>query len=237
MYIHGLQKMTLLDFPGKVACTVFLGGCDMRCPFCHNWELVDMSAQAVMDDTELISFLEGRVGLLDGVAFTGGEPLMRKDLAEVMKKIRDMGFLIKLDTNGNHPDELKKILEEGLVDYVAMDVKNSPERYGETIGLPGFDISRIRESIEYLISNGKSQDDAAGFDYEFRTTVVKQFHNEDSFKGIAQLIKGAGRYYLQEFVDRETVPYAGLEGCTKEEMNRFLDIVAPYVKNAEIRGV
>lgn len=237
MYIHGLQKMTLLDFPGKVACTVFLGGCDMRCPFCHNWELVDMSAQAVMDDTELISFLEGRVGLLDGVAFTGGEPLMRKDLAEMMKKIRDMGFLIKLDTNGNHPDELKKILEEGLVDYVAMDVKNSPERYGETIGLPGFDISRIRESIEYLISNGKSQDDAAGFDYEFRTTVVKQFHNEDSFKGIAQLIKGAGRYYLQEFVDRETVPYAGLEGCTKEEMNRFLDIVAPYVKNAEIRGV
>lgn len=236
MYIHGLQKMTLLDFPGKVACTVFLGGCDMRCPFCHNWELVDMSAQAVMDDTELISFLEGRVGLLDGVAFTGGEPLMRKDLAEMMKKIRDMGFLIKLDTNGNHPDELKKILEEGLVDYVAMDVKNSPERYGETIGLPGFDISRIRESIEYLISNGKSQDDAAGFDYEFRTTVVKQFHNEDSFKGIAQLIKGAGRYYLQEFVDRETVPYAGLEGCTKEEMNRFLDIVAPYVKNAEIRG-
>ena len=162
---------------------------------------------------------------------------MRKDLAEVMKKIRDMGFLIKLDTNGNHPDELKKILEEGLVDYVAMDVKNSPERYGETIGLAGFDISRIRESIEYLISNGKSQDDAAGFDYEFRTTVVKQFHNEDSFKGIAQLIKGAGRYYLQEFVDRETVPYAGLEGCTKEEMNRFLDIVAPYVKNAEIRGV
>lgn len=237
MYIHGLQKMTLLDFPGKVACTVFLGGCDMRCPFCHNWELVDMSAQAVMDDTELISFLEGRVGLLDGVAFTGGEPLMRKDLAEVIKKIRDMGFLIKLDTNGNHPDELKKILEEGLVDYVAMDVKNSPERYGETIGLPGFDISRIRESIEYLISNGKSQDDSAGFDYEFRTTVVKQFHNEDSFKGIAQLIKGAGRYYLQEFVDRETVPYAGLEGCTKEEMNRFLDIVAPYVKNAEIRGV
>ena len=237
MYIHGLQKMTLLDFPGKVACTVFLGGCDMRCPFCHNWELVDMSAQAVMDDTELISFLEGRVGLLDGVAFTGGEPLMRKDLAEMMKKIRDMGFLIKLDTNGNHPDELKKILEEGLVDYVAMDVKNSPERYGETIGLPGFDISRIRESIEYLISNGKSQDDAAGFDYEFRTTVVKQFHNEDSFKGIAQLIKGADRYYLQEFVDRETVPYAGLEGCTKEEMNRFLDIVAPYVKNAEIRGV
>ena len=228
MNIHGLQKMTLLDFPGKVACTVFLGGCDMRCPFCHNWELVDASAQAIMDENELFRFLGGRIGLLDGVAFTGGEPLMRNDLMDVIKRIRDMGFKIKLDTNGNHPDRLRSVVDAGLIDYVAMDVKNSPERYGETIGLPGFDISRIKESIDYLMN--------CGTDYEFRTTVVKQFHDEDSFKGIAELIKDAEKYYLQGFVDRETVPYAGLEGYTKEEMEKFLDIVSPYVKSAEIRG-
>ena len=228
MNIHGLQKMTLLDFPGKVACTVFLGGCDMRCPFCHNWELVDASAQAIMDENELFRFLGGRIGLLDGVAFTGGEPLMRNDLMDVIKRIRDMGFKIKLDTNGNHPDRLRSVVDAGLIDYVAMDVKNSPERYGETIGLPGFDISRIKESIDYLMN--------CGTDYEFRTTVVKQFHDEDSFKGIAELIKGAEKYYLQGFVDRETVPYAGLEGYTKEEMEKFLGIVSPYVKSAEIRG-
>ena len=220
--------MTLLDFPAKVACTVFLGGCDMRCPFCHNWELVDASAQAIMDENELFRFLGGRIGLLDGVAFTGGEPLMRNDLMDVIKRIRDMGFKIKLDTNGNHPDRLRSVVDAGLIDYVAMDVKNSPERYGETIGLPGFDISRIKESIDYLMN--------CGTDYEFRTTVVKQFHDEDSFKGIAELIKGAEKYYLQGFVDRETVPYAGLEGYTKEEMEKFLDIVSPYVKSAEIRG-
>ncbi len=228
MNIHGLQKMTLLDFPGKVACTVFLGGCDMRCPFCHNWELVDASAQAIMDENELFRFLGGRIGLLDGVAFTGGEPLMRNDLMDVIKRIRDMGFKIKLDTNGNHPDRLRSVVDAGLIDYVAMDVKNSPERYGETIGLPGFDISRIKESIDYLMN--------CGTDYEFRTTVVKQFHDEDSFKGIAELIKDAEKYYLQGFVYRETVPYAGLEGYTKEEMEKFLDIVSPYVKSAEIRG-
>lgn len=228
MNIHGLQKMTLLDFPGKVACTVFLGGCDMRCPFCHNWEIVDASVPAIMDENELFKFLEGRKGLLDGVAFTGGEPLMRKDLEDVISKIRDMGFMIKLDTNGNHPDRLKSVVDAGLIDYVAMDVKNSPERYGETVGLPDFDISRIRESIAYLMS--------CGTDYEFRTTVVRQFHDADSFKGIAGLINGADKYFLQGFVDRETVPYAGLEGYTKEEMEIFLDIVKPYVKNAEIRG-
>ena len=200
----------------------------MRCPFCHNWELVDASAQAIMDENELFRFLGGRIGLLDGVAFTGGEPLMRNDLMDVIKRIRDMGFKIKLDTNGNHPDRLRSVVDAGLIDYVAMDVKNSPERYGETIGLPGFDISRIKESIDYLMN--------CGTDYEFRTTVVKQFHDEDSFKGIAELIKDAEKYYLQGFVDRETVPYAGLEGYTKEEMEKFLDIVSPYVKSAEIRG-
>ena len=135
--------MTLLDFPGKVACTVFLGGCEFRCPYCHNSELLDINAPALMDVTEFFRFLERRQGLLDGVAITGGEPLLRKDIVEFIKRIREMGFLVKLDTNGNHPDKLGEILDSGLVEYVAMDVKNSKERYGKTIGLPQFDIRRI----------------------------------------------------------------------------------------------
>ncbi len=228
MNIHGLQKMTLLDFPGKVACTVFLGGCDMRCPFCHNWELVDGSAPVVMDDTELLGFLEGRKGLLDGVAFTGGEPLLRNDLEGLIRSIRDMGFAIKLDTNGNHPDRLKDLVGKGLIDYVAMDVKNSPERYGETIGIEDFDTDKIDESIRFLLSDQ--------VDYEFRTTVVKQFHDELSFQSIARWIAGAKRYFLQGFVDRESVRYSGLEGYSHEELEALKSLVEPFVKRAEVRG-
>ena len=229
MKIHGLMKMTLLDFPGLVACTVFFGGCDMRCPFCHNWELVDINAPAVMDDEELLKFLSKRQGLLDGVVFTGGEPLLRKDIDIIMRKIKDMGFKLKLDTNGNHPDELIRVVGEGLVDYVAMDVKNSLERYGETIGIPGFDTTNILKSIEFLLKENVP--------YEFRTTVVKTYHDEDSFRGIAKLIEGASEYYLQGFVDRDTVPVGGLEGYGPEEMKSFLNIVKPYVKRAELRGI
>lgn len=229
MKIHGLMKMTILDFPGKVACTVFLGGCDMRCPFCHNSELLDPEAPAEMDENDLLAFLRKRQGLLDGVVFTGGEPLLRKDLPDLMRKIREMGFLIKLDTNGNHPDRLIEIVEEGLVDYVAMDIKNSPEKYGETIGIPGFDITKVRKSVGFLLQ-GKVP-------YEFRTTIVRQFHDEESMRGIAEWIDGADRYYLQEFVDRETVKYSGLQACSKEQMETFLEIVKTRVKEAELRGV
>lgn len=229
MKIHGLMKMTLLDFPGQVACTVFLGGCDMRCPFCHNSELLDMNAPEVMDENELYDFLSKRKGLLDGVVFTGGEPLLRRDIAPVMQKIREMGFKIKLDTNGNHPDRLKELVSSGLVDYVAMDIKNSPEKYGVTIGLPDFDISKVKESVEFLLE-GKVP-------YEFRTTVVRQFHDEESMKAIAGWISGADRYYLQGFVDRETVKFSGLEACSKEQMHSFLEIVKSSVKEADLRGV
>lgn len=228
MNIHGLQKLTLLDFPQNVACTVFLGGCDFRCPFCHNWELIDGTAPAVMDEKELFKFLQTRKGLLDGVVFTGGEPTLRKDLPDVMRQIREMGYKIKLDTNGNGPDRLAALVDEGLVDYVAMDIKNGRDRYGETIGIEGFDTSAIEESVRYLLS-GK-------VDYEFRTTVIKQFHDEQSFKDIAQWINGAEKYYLQGFVDRDTVPYAGLEAWDKGTMQSFLDIVKPSVKTAELRG-
>lgn len=229
MNIHGLMKMTLLDYPQKVACTVFLGGCDMRCPFCHNWELIDGNAPAIMDEQELYHFLEKRKGLLDGVVFTGGEPTLRKDLQDVIRHVKEMGYDIKLDTNGNHPKQLKKIVESGLIDYVAMDIKNSPDKYGITIGLPEFDISRIKESVDYLLK-GK-------IDFEFRTTVIKQYHDEQSFREIGQWIQGAPRYYLQGFVDRDTVPVKGLEVHSKEQMQRFLDIVTPYVGVAELRGL
>lgn len=229
MKIHGLQKMTLLDFPGLVACTVFLGGCDLRCPFCHNAEILDMNAPAVMDDKEFLEFLETRRGKLDGVAVTGGEPTLRPDLPELLSEIKRLGFKVKLDTTGNHPDMLKRIVAEGLVDYVAMDVKNSKERYAETVGLTGFDISRVDESISFLLKGD--------VEYEFRTTVIKQFHDKDSFIGIAEWIKGAEKYYLQGFVDRDTVPFAGLEARTEEEMKEYAEIVKPYVKSVELRGM
>ncbi len=229
MIIHGLQKMTLLDFPGQVACTVFLGGCEFRCPFCHNADLLDMSAPGIMNDDELLEFLKKRKGLLDGVAFTGGEPLLRKDLPKLLARVRDIGYKIKVDTNGDHPDLLKEIVQAGLADYIAMDVKNSPARYAETIGWETFDTAPIDESIQFLLS-GQVR-------YEFRTTVVKQFHDEASFEAIAQWIDGADRYELQGFVDRDTVPFAGLEACSREEMEHFADIVRPHVKTVELRGV
>ena len=229
MNIHGLIKMTLLDYPGIVACTVFLGGCDMRCPFCHNGELLDPNAPPKMDEVELLRFLQTRKGLLDGVVFTGGEPLLRKELPTLLSSIREMGFRIKLDTNGNHPDRLKEVVEAGLVDYVAMDIKNCPDKYGVTIGIPGFDISKIIKSVEFLLS-GK-------VDYEFRTTVVSPFHDEGSMQKIGEWIKGAKRYYLQGFVDRETVPCRDLKPCSEEQMKAFLEIVRPFVKEAELRGL
>ena len=154
MRLHGLQKMTLLDFPGRVACTVFLGGCDFRCPFCHNYELVDGSAPPIMEDSDLFAFLEKRRGLLDGVAITGGEPCLRPELPDFMRRIRDMGYGVKLDTNGTHPALLRTILEEGLADYVAMDIKNRPEKYAQTVGLPAVDLVPVRESVSLLMHGG-----------------------------------------------------------------------------------
>ena len=229
MKIHGLQKMTLLDYPGRVACTVFFGGCDMRCPFCHNAELLDGSAPPVMSDRELLEFLKKRQGLLDGVAITGGEPLLQKDLPELAFRIRELGYPVKLDTNGTHPDRLERMIREGLVQYVAMDIKNSPERYAETAGLEELDLTPIRESIALLLE-GKT-------DYEFRTTTVAELHDDRSFEQIGQWIRGAQRYYLQRFTDRETVPFEGLHAPTEEQMRRWADIVRPFVGEVTLRGV
>jgi pyruvate formate lyase activating enzyme len=229
MKIHGLQKMTLLDFPGRVACTVFFGGCDMRCPFCHNAELLDGTAPAVMDDEELLAFLKKRQGLLDGVAFTGGEPLLQKNLPELAAKIRDLGYPVKLDTNGTHPDRLERMIREGLVQYVAMDIKNSPERYAETAGLPDLDLTPIQESVS-LLMNGDT-------DYEFRTTVVAELHDDRSFEQIGRWIRGAKHYYLQKFTDRDTVPFEGLHAPTDEQMRKWAEMLRTDIPSVELRGL
>ena len=221
--------MTLLDFPGRVACTVFFGGCDMRCPFCHNAELLDGSSPPVMGEEELLSFLKKRRGLLDGVAFSGGEPLLQKDLAELAVRIRELGYPIKLDTNGTHPERLGKMIRDGLVQYAAMDIKNSPERYAETAGLNVVDIGPIRESTSILLE-GK-------IDYEFRTTTVAELHTDSSFEQIGSWIRGAEHYYLQRFTDRETVPFEGFHAPTEEQMRHWADIVRPYIPAVELRGV
>lgn len=229
MKIHGLQKMTLLDFPGRVACTVFLGGCDFRCPFCHNFELVDGTAQPLMDEAELLAFLEKRRGLLDGVAFTGGEPCLHRDLPDLLERIRSMGFATKLDTNGCHPELLREILDRGLVDYVAMDVKNSPAKYAATCGVERVDMDAIRRSIALLMGSG--------VDYEFRTTVVKELHEAADFEEIGRMIRGARRYFLQCFTDRDTVPDRTLHAPSAEDLRRYADVVRPYVHDTQLRGV
>lgn len=229
MDIQGLQKMTLLDYPGKVACTVFLGGCDFRCPFCHNGELVLSPAPAQMDQEELLAFLKKRRGLLDGVCITGGEPLLRPDLGQLLEAVKALGYPVKLDTNGSHPAALRDLAQRKLVDYVAMDIKNSPALYPLTAGVPELDLGPIRESVAFLLEGT--------VDYEFRTTVVREFHDEDSFRAIGPWLAGAKRYFLQSFVDRDTVIREGLHPWDRESLQTFAELVRPWVPSVELRGV
>jgi len=234
MMISGLQKMSLVDFPGKVACTVFTGGCDLRCPFCHNFELV-LHPVREMETEELLAFLRKRVGLLDGVCITGGEPCLHRDLPDLMQQIRALGFAVKLDTNGNHPDVLKEVLDRGVADYVAIDVKNDPERYAATIGLKAFDLTAYKESLRMLM--------ASGVDYELRTTVIDELHDEDSFLGMRQMLSELleGRklphYYLQAFHDRDTVPFEGFHAPSKEKLEAYAAIMSEISETCAIRGV
>ncbi|HPX70537.1 MAG TPA: anaerobic ribonucleoside-triphosphate reductase activating protein [Bacillota bacterium] len=229
MKINGLQKLTLLDFPGRTACTVFLAGCDFACPFCHNFDLTSASAPAVMEDDELLRFLETRKGLIEGVAFTGGEPTLRPGLAGLFRDVRALGFQIKLDTNGNSPDALEAILAEGLADYVAMDIKNSPDAYAATAGLKRVDIGRINRSID-LLMGGKT-------DYEFRTTVIDSLHSEASFSAIGEWIDGAKQYFLQPFKDGPGVPFSGFEAPSAQKLNLYAEILRPHVGKIGIRGL
>ncbi len=232
MLISGLQKLTLLDFPGKVACTVFTGGCNFRCPFCHNAPLVLPERIESDPDGEatVLSFLKKRQGILDGVAITGGEPLLQKDIAAFLEKVRALGFQIKLDTNGSFPLRLEELVGAGLVDYVAMDIKNSPALYGKTAGVPDLDLAPIERSKAFLLEGR--------VDYEFRTTVVKGLHTRESLVDAAKWIAGAKAYYLQQFKDSgDVLEIEGLSAFTDEEMHALTEAVRPYVPVAALRGV
>lgn len=228
MDIHGLQKLTLLDYPGHVACTVFLTGCDFRCPFCHNGGLVLGGMTPQMDADALLAFLKKRQGMLDGVAITGGEPLLRPELPALLRAIRALGYQVKLDTNGSHPDALRAVVAEGLVDYVAMDIKNSPANYPTTVGLPGFDVAPIRDSAAFLLSGA--------VDYEFRTTAVAELHDDAAFAEIARWIAGAKRYYIQCFVDRDSVLQTGLHAPTHQQLTHWANLVRPLIPAVQLRG-
>ena len=235
MKISGLQKMTLLDFPGKVACTVFLQGCNFRCPFCHNSELLGATGPEGITQNELLAFLKKRVGLLDGVCITGGEPTLQKDLEDLIRAIKELGYLVKLDTNGTQPQVVKSLAEQKLIDYVAMDIKNSPTQYIETAGAPHMNLADVEETMQFLLTGS--------LDYEFRTTVVAELHNEANMQEIGQWLQRlsggqkAKRLYLQQYIDRDTVLMGGLNAPSKEKMQEFRQILAPYAEIVELRGV
>ncbi len=230
MRIGGMQKLTLLDYPGKIACTVFLSGCNLRCPYCHNPGLVlpEQSSDPGISEAEVFSFLEQRRGKLDGVCVTGGEPTLQPELPEFLKKLRNFGYAIKLDTNGTNPGMLRALLDDGLLDYAAMDIKNSPSRYEETCG--GADVlSLVRESAALLLDGS--------VEYEFRTTVCKPLHTEKEMEEIGRWLRGARRYFIQVFVDSGNLVSGGVQPHTQEELARLRQAVLPYIPNTQMRGI
>ena len=228
--VNGLMKMTLLDFPGRVACTVFTAGCNMRCPFCHNAALVtEIDPSERINEGELFDFLKKRVGLLDGVAITGGEPLLHQDLSDFIREVRALGYAIKIDTNGSFPERLEALVAEGLIDYVAMDIKNAPELYSRTVGVEGFDISPVERSKDFLLSGA--------VDCEFRTTVVAQFHTVESITGAAKWIAGAKRYFLQQFTDSGNLISDGLTAASKDIMEEMCEAAREFVPATQLRGI
>ena len=226
MHIGGLQKMTLLDFPGKLACTVFLSGCNFRCPFCHNSSLLHGIEE--LSEESFFAFLKKRQGLLEGVAITGGEPLLQKNIHSFIQRIKELGFAVKLDTNGSFPDRLSKLLQSGLIDHVAMDIKNSPEKYPLTCG--GMDaLTQVRESAALLMASSVS--------YEFRTTVVAELHEAEDFHKIGSWLKGAQAYYLQCFEDSGRILCPGLHPPTVSQLEHYRSIAGLYIQNTHLRGI
>ena len=230
MRLGGLQKMTLLDFPGRVACTVFTVGCNLRCPFCHNSSLVLTSELPELSLEEFFAFLRKRQGLLDGVAVTGGEPLLHPELPGFLEQIRALGYAVKLDTNGCFPERLQAVLEAGLADYVAMDVKNSREKYEQTAGVAGI-LPAVERSVA-LLRAGKVP-------YEFRTTLVDELHEPADFAAIGAWIAGTERYFIQGFVDSGDILGGGerFHAASPEKAKACLEAVKPFVPEAQLRGV
>lgn len=229
MIVCGYEKFSMVDFDGKIACTVFTGGCNFRCPFCHNGALVVGNVKAEqIDESEVFDYLDKRKGLVDAVCVTGGEPTLQPDLKDFLRKVRQMGYLTKLDTNGLRPDVLNDVLQERLVDYVAMDVKNCLKKYAVTVGLENLDVSKIRQSIDILL-NGN-------VDYEFRTTLIKEFHTEDDVKEIATLIKGAKKYFMQKYKDSDECIAHGFLPIEKEVVEKYKAFFEGKTENVGLRG-
>ncbi len=230
MTIHGLNKTTLLDYPGRLAATLFTGGCNFRCPFCHNASLVlDPSSQPAIPDEEIFSFLEKRRGILEGVCITGGEPTLAPDLADYIKRIKDLGLPVKLDSNGYRPDVLASLIKDGLLDYVAMDIKNAPAKYGKTVGIADFDMGPILRSVD-LIRN-------SGIPYEFRTTLVKEYHSEEDILAIGKWLTGVSAYFLQSFIDSHDIIAPGCHAHDEKTVFRFRDLLLPMIPSASVRGL
>ena len=227
--IQGLQKTTLLDYPGFVAATVFFGGCNMRCPFCHNMDIVENTTEPAYSDRDVLGFLSKRSGILDGVCITGGEPTLCPELPSFIARIKDLGYRVKLDTNGTNPKMLKSLVNDKLVDYVAMDIKSSLGGYGKACGISSIDTSPIKESIDFLL--------AGTCEYEFRTTAVEEFLSDNVISEIGALIKGAKQYYLQGYVESEFVPDKSLHAVSKDKLLQYVQELSKSIDLVSIRGI
>lgn len=230
MLIHGFNKTTLLDYPGHLAATIFLGGCNMRCPFCHNASLVTKAyTQPVIPTEDVLSYLKKRKNILEGVCITGGEPTVYPGLPDLVDEIKSIGLKVKLDTNGTNPSLLRSLVTDHKIDYVAMDIKNSKEHYSITAGIFDFDLTPIYESVDYLLYDP--------IEYEFRTTVVRELHDASDMLSIGQWLQGAKAYYLQSYRDSGDILSPGLSGHSTETLEYFVTLLAPYIEHVSIRGV
>jgi pyruvate formate lyase activating enzyme len=230
MKIYGLQNTSLLDYPGKLACTIFTGGCNFRCPYCHNASLVvNIDDSNTMTEENLLEFLEKRKKVLEGVCISGGEPLLQDEIIDFIKKIKSIGYMVKIDTNGSYPEKLEYLIKNNLIDYIAMDIKNSLDNYSKTIGVKNFDTVNIEKSIILIMKNY--------IPYEFRTTVVKEFHTKNAFISIGNLIKSAKKYYLQAFKDSDNNIANNLHGFSKNEILEFKELIKNNFELIDIRGI
>ncbi len=229
MEILGLEKMSIVDYDGKVAATIFTGSCNFRCPFCHNSPLVlDYQKIAPIPEKELTDFLEKRKNILDGVCITGGEPTLQKDLPKLCEKIKSLGYAVKLDTNGTNPKMVKELKENGLVDYFAMDIKNDRENYAPIIGLSSYDTKKVEETVSYFMSGG--------VDYEFRTTLINEFHKQENIIKIGEWLKGANKYFLQKFKSGDNTIAQGLTAVDDKTATDFKNILSKVVPKTFLRG-
>lgn len=229
MEIFGMEKLSLVDYDGKVACTLFTGACNFKCGFCHNSSLVtDFNKIKPLDIQDVFSYLEKRKGILEGVCVSGGEPTLNYDLPEFCKKIKDLGYFVKLDTNGTNPEMIENLYKNGLIDYVAMDIKNDKDHYSSIIGVKDYNTEKVEKSVRFLMTSG--------IDYEFRTTLIKEYHSEENIRLIAEWIKGAKKYFLQKFKDVGSCILGGLNEVEESTAKRFIDILLPYIPSVFLRG-